>query len=262
MADGPLTEEPIAKKKRVLAQTRYAVYSLADAVQVASAIHTQGGGVASVDELAVWLGYKSANNGAYYDRLSAARMFGLIQGQGQQITLTEQAKHLLMPVFPEDAATAKVESFMLVPLFRAIYEQFKGSPLPPESGLKNLMRTKYGVPPSRVDTAFRALMESADQAGFFLTRGNRSQLIVPRNRGDERSQSFDARAPLATADGRTLHDIDTRSHDVEPPGIASREELQNAYVSALIEMLRQKGEPDPDMMNKIESLLGMTEHKG
>lgn len=243
------------KKRRSSAQIKYAVYNLADALDVATAIHRQGGGMASVDELAAYMGYKSSNNGAYYDRTSAARMFGLIQGQGAQITLTPRAQEILMPVYPEQAAKAKTEAFLDVALFRAIFEEFQGRQLPPASGLKNLMRTKYGVPPSRIDQAYKALMDSAELAGFFATRGAPTHLILPRAR------SSDARVTAAQgAEDEPRAEDDARSAH-NPAPAASRDDLQNLYVSALIDMLRQKGEPDPELMGKIESLLGLAERE-
>ncbi len=252
----PAADTGTKKKQRTAAQTKYAVYTLADAVAVADTIHRQGGGVAASDELAIFLGYKSANNGAYYDKISASRMFGLIQGQGARITLTKRAEQVLMPVFPEQAAHAKVEAWMDVPLFAAIYEEFRGRQLPPEEGLKNLMRTKYGVPPSRVDSAYRALIESADQAGFF-SRGTRTHLIVPRT-GTDAPINVAREAEDTTEVSESVTATGTRANPVAP---GSTEELRNVYVGTLIEMLRQKGEPDPDLMAKIESLLGLSADK-
>ena len=35
------------------------------------------------------------------------------------------------------------------------------------------------------------------------------------------------------------------------------DDLKGAYVSTLIDMLREKGEPNPELMAKIEKLLGL-----
>lgn len=259
--DSPPTPEA-KKQRRVASQTKYAVYTLADALEVAKAIYAQGGGTASVDELAAFLGYKSSNNGAYYDRTSAARMFGLIQGQGSQITLTPRAQEIISPVFPEQVAKAMIDAFISVPLFRAIYEEFQGKQLPPTVGLKNLLRTKYGVPPSRIDVAHRALMESAEQAGFFSTRGTRTQLILPRTRPSPTQAPAE---PDASGDASTDdHDeprADAKGRHQPERAAASMEDLTSRYLATLIEMLGKQGEPDPELMAKIEKLLGLGEAK-
>lgn len=155
-------------------------FDLAASVAVSQAIQQQGGGTSSPEQLAHWLGYKSTGSGTYMTRISAAtKHFGLINNSGNAFVLTERAKTILSPVMPEDATAAKVEAFIAVPLFAKVYEQFKGSPLPPEVGLKNLFLNTYKVLPDRVSQAVRVFLNSAEQAGFFSTSGDRSRLIKP-----------------------------------------------------------------------------------
>jgi hypothetical protein len=154
-------------------------FDLAAAIAVAQSIQQQGGGTASPEQLAHWLGYKSTKSGTYMIRISAAsKHFGLIN-TGSNITLTERAKTILSPVMPEDALAAKVDAFLAVPLFSKVHEHFKGAQLPPEAGLKNLFLNSYKVLPDRVAQAVRVFLNSAEQAGFFSTSGDRSRLIKP-----------------------------------------------------------------------------------
>jgi hypothetical protein len=265
-----------AKKKRVAATVRFPIYSVADGVGVSQAIHDKGGGVASNDQLAAYLGYSSARNGAYFDRVSSARLFGLIQGQGSSITLTPRAQEILMPVFPDQARKALIDAFFAVPLYKALYDEFYGKQLAPEFGMKNLLRTRYGVPPSRLEKAWRAFNESADQAGFYATRGNRTQLIIPRLGGAatmERTvtdNAFGGDSSVKTEapdlgggdgprDGEGPGTGGQRPRQAQGSAPRSTEELKGLYVSALIDMLRAKNEPDPDLMRKIEELLGLAE---
>jgi hypothetical protein len=44
--------------------------------------------------------------------------------------------------------------------------------------MNNLLRTQYHVPPDRVSTAYRVLMDSAEQSGFFH-QGRKTQLVEP-----------------------------------------------------------------------------------
>ena len=155
-------------------------FDLSASISVAQAIQQQGGGTASPDQLAHWLGYKSTSSGTYGTRTSAAsKHFGLIDISGDIIVITERAKTILSPVMPEDAISSKAEAFLAVPLFAKVYEQFRGSQLPPEVGLKNLFLNTYKVLPDRVAQAVRVFLNSAEQAGFFSTSGDRSRLIKP-----------------------------------------------------------------------------------
>lgn len=155
-------------------------FDLAASIAVAEVVQHQGGGTSSPEQLAHWLGYKSTGSGTYLTRISAAvKHFGLIDNSGENFVLTERAKTIISPVMPEDAITAKVEAFLGVPLFAKVYEQFKGSALPPEVGLKNLFLNTHKVLPDRVPQAVRVFLNSAEQAGFFSTSGDRSKLIRP-----------------------------------------------------------------------------------
>lgn len=156
-------------------------FDLGASIGVADAIYKQGGGTCSPEQLAAWLGYKSTGSGTYMTRLAAAnKHFGTVEVNGDRITITERAKKILTPVMPDDAVGAKVEAFLAVPLFSKVYEQFKGSQLPPEIGLKNLFLNTYQILPDRVPQAVRVFLNSAEQAGFFsATSGDRSRLIKP-----------------------------------------------------------------------------------
>jgi len=249
-----------SKKKRTyqLSAFRFPYYTLADSVAAAKAVHDRGGGLATRDQLAAFLDYSSTNNGAYLNRVAAAKLFGLIISEGSQFRFTPRAAAILMPSYPEDAQRALAEAFLDVPLFKAVYEECKGQQLPNEFGLKNLLRLKFSVGQSVVDTAVRTLMSSAEDAGFFATRGSRTHLIMP------------AVAPAALPPERSTEDTDNSTEAdvhggggggnnyIPPP--QSREELQNSYVATLIELLREKGkqgEVDAELMTRIEKLLAL-----
>jgi hypothetical protein len=155
-------------------------FDLAASIAVAKIIQQQGAGTSSSQQLAHWLGYKSTNSGTYATRLSAAtKHFGLIENSGDTFVITERAKIILAAVTPEDAITARIEAFLAVPLYARVYEQFRDSQFPPEVGLKNLFLNTYKILPDRVAQAVRVFLNSAEQAGFFSSNGDRSRLIKP-----------------------------------------------------------------------------------
>lgn len=235
---------------------RFPVYDLADSVAAAEAIHKKGGGVATNDHLAAFLGYKSAKNGAYINRVAAAKLFGLIEGQPSGLVITGRAQKILMPVHVGDPKQALIDAFLSIPLYAAIYHEYQGKELPPEFGMKNGLRTMFGVVPGRVDEAYRAFMSSADTAGFFEVRGSKTQLIMPMV-----PAGFPREAPAAEAEPEddAQPPLGGDGGDGPPRGPKPSADLRSEYVSALIALLRDKGaqgEIDEALMERIERLIG------
>jgi uncharacterized membrane protein YgcG len=269
-----MVTEPAAKpeaKKREQSAIKFAVYSLVDALAAARAVHEKGGGRATNDQLAAYMKYKSAQNGAYLELVASGRTYGLITSEGGQLVLTDRARSILMPIYPETARSAMVDAFLAVPLFKAVYDEYHGKELPPEFGLKNALRTRFGVVPGRTDKAYRALMESAEQAGFFDVKGSRTQLIIPNIQAPPRSTDRDSHQ------GELVEDRSDASggggsgggggggggggdDGNRPPAAKTQDDLRNEYVSALIDVFREKGakgEIDDALMGRIEKLLGL-----
>lgn len=154
-------------------------FSLDRSIEVARVIHERAGGRCDRAQLASLLGYSGVKNGGFLTRLSAAKMFGLVEVAGESVALTDRAKKVISPVRDSDAARAKLDSFFEVELFRRVYEDNEGHSLPHEVGLKNKFVNDYKIVPNQVDTALRTLMESAQSAGMFDLHGNRSRMILP-----------------------------------------------------------------------------------
>jgi len=162
-------------------------FDLDSSVKVAEAIHNNGGGTCTPDQLAHWLGYTSIRSGTYLTRVSAAnKHFGLIDSLGEHLTLTERAKKIITPVMPDDTHSAKVEAFLAVSLFSKIYERFRGGQIPPELGLKNLFKNEFKMPSDRVGPSVRVFLNSAEQAG--LLTADRTRLIRPNFGGASLTQ--------------------------------------------------------------------------
>jgi hypothetical protein len=171
-------------------------HDLDKCITVAKVIR-EAGGTCDRAQLALLLKYSGVKNGGFLSRVSSAKMFGLIEENGDKLTLTERAKQILSPVMPDDAEKAKVEAFLSVNFFSQLYERFNGQALPNEVGLKNLFENTYKVVPDRVIPALRVFMDSADSAGFFRLSGNRSRMTLPINSGGAgvRSQVFPPQPP-------------------------------------------------------------------
>ena len=207
-------------------------FDLTASIAVAKIIQQQGAGTSSSRQLAHWLGYKSTNSGTYATRLSAAtKHFGLIESSGDTFVITERAKIILAAVTPEDVITAKIEAFLAVPLFARVYEQFRDSQFPPEVGLKNLFLNTYKILPDRVAQAVRVFLNSAEQAGFFVSNGDRSRLLKPSIK-----QKAQARPEWATA----VDTVPSRSSMASAQHETGDENRASAHVDPAVTSLLRK----------------------
>lgn len=254
---------PVADAKK-RSDVKFPAYDLASCVEVARAIHTKGGGAASAEHLAAYLGYKGTNNGAYITKVASARMFGLITKQGNLFVPTTLAHRILSPVYTHDGQQALVDAFMNVELYRKVHDDFKGRELPPEFGLKNAMRQQYGVLPARLDDAYRNLIDSAETAGFFATKmGAKTHLIMPM------IHVAPAPAPIPLA-GQPANDPNLGGGGgggggdggIPPPPVVQPQpvvaDVKAKYLAALIKAFEDKsakGELDEKLMERIERLL-------
>lgn len=147
-----------------------------DAVDVAKAIQEHFGRSCERDQLAGHFGVKS-DAGGFNLRMVTAKMFGFVNSDKGTLTLTPLG---IRVADPSQEKQARVESFLLVPLYRKIYDDFKGQLLPGNAGLEVFIE-KSGVAPKQKDKARQAFQRSATQAGFFSYGTNR--LVLPSIKG-------------------------------------------------------------------------------
>jgi hypothetical protein len=189
------------KKRGPKSGYSYPYYNMEDSLNVAQLVHERGGGSCNRDQLASFLKYKSTNSGAFLARVNAAKMFGFISTEPGLISATERSRNIFAPVMPIEADQAKVDAFLSVPLFKAIFDKFRGNVLPPSDGLKNLLQHSFNIVKDRVTPAHRVLMESAEYAGYFNTHGDSTRLIQPLA-GNTRTQPEGTPGPIKTSDSK------------------------------------------------------------
>jgi hypothetical protein len=159
----------------------FAYTDLNNASEVVKGVHAVGGTACEYEQLAAHLGVE-AKGGGYRLRVNGATTYGLINYQrGGRITLTDLGRKM---IDPQQERSARVEAFLAVPLFKRVYDEFKGSPLPPQAGLERAI-VNFGVGPKVADRARQVLLRSAKQAGFFELAEDR--LTQPPLRAGEAS---------------------------------------------------------------------------
>lgn len=147
------------------------------AVDIVKGVHAVGGTTCDYDQLAAHLSME-AKGGGFRTRVTSAKTFGLlVYERGGRISLTELGRQL---IDPQNDRSARAEAFLRVPLFAKVFENFKGSPLPPPAALERAI-TGYGVGSKVAKNARQVLMRSAQQGGYFELSQDR--LAAPPIRG-------------------------------------------------------------------------------
>jgi hypothetical protein len=170
-AERPQTDDG---KRRIRSTIQFPYSDLDDACAVAEAVQQNvGAGRCTEAQLAAWLEHDSVNSGTYRQKLSAARIFGLIENEKGSISLTPLGREI---VDPASNKRARVRAFLAVPLYKAVFEKYNGMLLPPDVGIEHQME-ELGVSPNIKDKARQAFQRSAQQAGFF--HAGRTRLVLP-----------------------------------------------------------------------------------
>lgn len=148
---------------------------LKDAVELAEAIHGNVGlGECDDDQLAAWTGQSTKSSG-FRVQISSARQFGLITSEaGGRYRLTNLGR---MIVDPNQAREAKAQAFLNVPLYRAIFDKYRGGVLPSQAAALEREMVGMGVSDKVKDRARQTFERSAEQAGYFEHGKNR--LVMP-----------------------------------------------------------------------------------
>lgn len=196
---------------------------LDDAVEVAKAVHTVGGSTCQWDQLAAHL-QLAATGGGFRMRVLTAKMFGLLNYDRGTVTLSPLGTRV---ADPQQEAGARAEAFLTIPLYRALYDQYKNVTLPPTSGLETAIGN-LGVAPKQKDKARQVFQRSAKQAGFFAFGADR--LVMP----SIRASAGAAPAPVPEA-------------EPEPERKRKREEEEAPRRHPLIEgLLKELPEPQSE----------------
>lgn len=161
-------------KERERSTIKFPYGDLNDAIEVAKDIFKNGGQRGSPEQVAAWTGHKVVDSGAFRGKLATSRTFGLINVDREAISLTELGSEI---VDPQRESQARVKAFMNVPLYKQIYDAYRGKILPSENAALEAEVVRLGVAKKQADKARQAFQRSADQAGFFAH--GKDRLIMP-----------------------------------------------------------------------------------
>ncbi|NHK27440.1 hypothetical protein FF098_005945 [Parvularcula flava] len=171
--DHSSNEDSDGSEKRARSTISFPYNDLDSATEVARAIFSTGGQSCENEQLAGVLDV-SARGGAYRARLSPPRIFGLIEVERGGVRLTQLGMNILDP---QKDQKARVDSFLSVPLYRQVYESYKGRMLPKGTALEEEF-VRLGVSPKQKDKARQVFERSARQAGFYWAGADRLTLPI------------------------------------------------------------------------------------
>lgn len=147
--------------------------NMGDAIEVAQAIHSHvGTGDCDDAQLSAWMDMSPKSSG-FRTQLSAARMFGVVETSGGKHKLSPMGR---MIIDPQREREARAKSFLMVPLYNAIFEKYKGGVLPPAAALERDI-IGLGVAEKQTGRARQVFERSAEQGGFF--ENGRNRLVMP-----------------------------------------------------------------------------------
>jgi len=173
----PDTDDVAGDAERQQSTIAFPWTDLDNAVRIAKAVHKVGGTSLTLEQLAAELDV-ALKGGGFRLMYAAAKTFGLTTLSQGNVTLTELGRKLNDP---KAEKAAKAEAFLMVPLYRALYDTYKGgTPLPPASGLEAEM-FKLGVVKKATERARQVFQKSAQQAGFFAYGSEK--LVMPATGG-------------------------------------------------------------------------------
>lgn len=216
-----------ASGKRERSTIEFPYGDLDDAITSARAVRDVGGQSCTLDQLAAQL-KQSANSGAFRLRTSYPRIFGLAELERGTMRLTELGMRI---VDPQQEAGARVDAFLHVPLYKAIYDKYRGYTLPPPAALEREMAS-LGVSSKQTDKARQAFDRSANQANFYWS--GKDRLVMPPASKIDRpdSRPLDKGTPGA-GDGENRREENERRNSGGGGGGATGDPLIDALIKKL-----------------------------
>ena len=76
----------------------------------------------------------SSNSGSFFTKVSAMNAYGLLEGSGDQVRISDLGKRILAPQSEEERLSATQRAFAAPDLFEQLLRDFSGHPLPQQFG--------------------------------------------------------------------------------------------------------------------------------
>ncbi len=147
------------KQEREQSKILFPYQDLDEGIEIAKAIYELHGTSCQFDQIAAHL-RQSPTSSSLRLKVTTAKTFGLVTPSQGTVTLTPLGSRICDT---QQEKAARVEAFLTVPLYNAVYEKFKGVPLPPTAGLEAAL-VSLGVAQKQKDRARQVLQRSASRS--------------------------------------------------------------------------------------------------
>lgn len=124
-------------------------------------------------------GHTSSNSGPFRMKMAALRDWGLIEGRGEEVTLTRLSERLAHPISDEDRTAALQEAFSQASVFSDLYESSsKNVPLQVDQ-IANIAVHQLGITPSSKTAFAKSFSRSVVAAGLARDLGGGEIELMP-----------------------------------------------------------------------------------
>lgn len=151
--------------------------SLEECLTVANPIHeVYAGRSASWDEIATTLGIGTKTANTKY-LMWGAQAYDLLIKDGENFNLSETARKIFAPNYPEERSEALVKAITVPTILSKFYSEYNGKLLPEGDFFDNVLENRFGIPRDRAEEAKTIILENAKFAGVLTTHSNGKQTI-------------------------------------------------------------------------------------
>lgn len=211
----PKKRGPAAGRKQVAAAD-LPKKPIEECIIVAKPIHEMyAGQPATWDELATAAGLGARSNNTKYT-IWSAQAYDLLIKSGDKYSLSETARKILAPNYPEEKTEGIVKAITVPTVFSKFYSEYNGKLLPQDEFLLNILESRYDVPRDRLEEARDLILANARFAGIMSEHADGKRLIrldsAPRP-----SASSSSAAPQDV----TMEDGDSSQSIVSGKGLGS-----------------------------------------
>lgn len=146
----------------------YPQASFEKCLELADAVESLGGS-SSNEVVAHKLG-KQPTSGGFSIIIGSTSKFGLVENRKGNLSVTERYKEIKLAYTPEEKSKLLAESFLLPPVFKSLFEKFKGRELPLAFLPKMLIR-EFNVEEAAASRVSGYFVEGVKQLGLIDDSG-------------------------------------------------------------------------------------------
>jgi hypothetical protein len=183
----------------------YPRVSLEDALKIPTAIKEKNGGnpwPPSEVAAAVNIAPKSTN---FFYQTSASQAFGLTKGtrEAANIELEELGRDIVYAQDSKQELENKRKAFFNVPIFKSVFEHYKGSELPETRYLSNTLESKFGLDPELHEEFVELFTKNCN----FLKLDSESPIVNSENKFINTPTDSETTVIISEAKGKNAQEI-------------------------------------------------------